>query len=86
MEEVSESCAPLEQKPYQIPGKGEKSSSFLPLNMPAEGLAAQLASHKRHNNDRNNNSNDNNDRHYVKNHNRAAVTDAVANLFLNGCA
>lgn len=88
MEEGFESCAQLEQNPYQIPGEGKKSCSFLPLNMLAKGLAAQLASHKQqwHNNDRNNNSNDNNDRNYVKDHNSAAATDAVAKLFLNGRA
>lgn len=77
------SCAPMEQNPCQIPDEGKKSCNFLPLNMLAGGLAAQLASHKQqwHNNDSNNNSNDNNDRNYDKNHNTAAATDAVANLF-----
>lgn len=77
------SCAPMEQNPYQIPDEGKKSCNFLPLNMLAGGLAAQLASHKQqwHNNDSNNNSNDNNDRNYDKNHNTAVTTDAVANLF-----
>lgn len=76
------SCAPMEQKPYQIQGEGKRSCDFLPLNMLAGGLAAQLASHKQwHNNDSNDNSNDNNDRNYDKNHNTAAATDLVANFF-----
>lgn len=82
------SCAPMEQNPYQIPGKCEKICNFLPLNMLAGALAAQLASHKQqwHNNDSNNHSNDNNDHNYDKNHNIATATEAVANFFLKGRA